>query len=155
MVSNNADRDTTFSITNTKLYFPVVTLSTQDNTKLLEQLKSGFKRTINWNKYQSKVSTQRKNQYLDYLINPTFQEVNRFFVLSFEDEAQRTSYKLYYLPNVEIKNYNVIIDEQNFFDQPVKHKLMTSDSIQKMATGEGDDYTTGCLLDYNYFKKTL
>ena len=155
MVSNNADRDTTFSITNTKLYFPVVTLSTQDSTKLLEQLKSGFKRTINWNKYQSKVSTQRKNQYLDYLINPTFQEVNRFFVLSFEDEAQRTSYKLYYLPNVEIKNYNVIIDEQNFFDQPVKHKLMTSDSIKKMATGEGDDYTTGCLLDYNYFKKTL
>ena len=72
MVSNNADRDTTFSITNTKLYFPVVTLSTQDSTKLLEQLKSGFKRTINWNKYQSKVSTQRKNQYLDYLINPTF-----------------------------------------------------------------------------------
>ena len=83
ILTNVAAQATTFSITDTKLFVPVVTLSTQDNAKVLEQLKSSFKRTINWKKYQSKVSTERQNQYLDYLIDPSFQEVNRLFVLSF------------------------------------------------------------------------
>ena len=87
------DQGATFSIIDAKLYVPVVTLSTQDNAKLLEQLKSDFKRTVNWNKYQSKISTERENQYLDYLIDPSFQEVNRIVILSFEDEARRTSNK--------------------------------------------------------------
>ena len=72
---------TTFAITDIKLYVPVVTLSTLDNTKLLQQLKSGFRRTINWNKYQSKISTESLNEYLDYLIDPSFQGVNRLFIL--------------------------------------------------------------------------
>ena len=88
-----ANQGATFSIIDAKLYVPVVTLSTQDNAKLLEQLKSDFKRTVNWNKYQSKISTERENQYLDYLIDPSFQEVNRIVILSFEDEARRTSNK--------------------------------------------------------------
>ena len=88
----------TFSITDTKLYVPVVTLSTQDNAKLLEQLKSGFKKTNNWSKRQTKVSTERQNQYLDFLIVPSFQEINRLFTLLYESEAQRTIYKIYYLP---------------------------------------------------------
>ena len=73
-MASNADQETTFSITDTKLYVPVVTLSTRDNAKLLEQLKSGFKRTINWNKYLSKILTETPNQYLDYLIDPSFQD---------------------------------------------------------------------------------
>ena len=105
-----------FTITDTKLYVPVVTLSTQDNAKLLQQLKSGSKRTINWNKYEPKVTVEQQNQYLDFLINPSFQGVNRLFVLSFENNGGRTSYTKYYLPLVEIKNYNVVIDGQNFFD---------------------------------------
>ena len=72
----------TLSITDTKLYVQVVAISTQDNTELLEKLKSGFKRTINWNKYQSKISTVTQIQYLDYLIDPSFQGVNRLFVFS-------------------------------------------------------------------------
>ena len=72
----------TLSITDTKLYVQVVATSTQDNTELLEKLKSGFKRTINWNKYQSKISTVTQIQYLDYLIDPSFQGVNRLFVFS-------------------------------------------------------------------------
>ena len=80
--TNVAAQAATFSITDAKLYVPVVTLSTQDNAKLFEQLKSGFKRTINWNKYQTKVSTERINRYLDFLIDPSFQGVNRLFVLS-------------------------------------------------------------------------
>ena len=79
-------------ITETKLYVPVVTLSTQDNAKLLQQLKSGFKRTINWNKYESNIKTFAQNRYLNYLINPSFQGVNRLFVLSFENEDDRTSH---------------------------------------------------------------
>ena len=75
------DQGTTFTITDTKLYVPVVTLSTQDNAKLLEQLKSGFKRKINWNKYEPKVTLVQRNQYLDFLINPSFQGVNRLFVI--------------------------------------------------------------------------
>ena len=80
--------DGKFQITETKLYVPVVTLSTQGNAKLLQQLKSGFKRTINWNKYESSVKTFTQNRYLNYLINPSFQGVNRLFVLSFENENE-------------------------------------------------------------------
>ena len=86
------------------------------NAKLLEKLKSGFKRTISWNKHQSKKWIEIPNQYLDYLIDPSFQDVSKVFVLSFEDEAQWTSYKRYHLPNVEIKYYNAMIDGQKVFD---------------------------------------
>ena len=82
-VISSANGETKFSITETKLYVPVVTLSTQDNAKLLQQLKSGFKRTINWNKYQSSIKTYAQNRYLNHLVNPSFQRVNRRFVLSF------------------------------------------------------------------------
>ena len=90
-------------ITETKLYVPVVTLSTQDSAKLLQQLKSGFKRIINWSKYELSVKTFAQNRYLNYLINPSFQGVNRLFVLSFENEDQRKSHSSYYLAKVEIK----------------------------------------------------
>ena len=74
------------------MYVLVVTLSDQDNVKLLVQLKSGFKRTINWNKYQSKVSTEAQNPYLDYLVDPSFQEVNRLFALLFEKSEDTTTH---------------------------------------------------------------
>ena len=75
--TNAEAQATTFSITDAKVYVPVVTLSAQDNVKLLEQLKSGFKISINWNKYQIKASTERINQYLHFLIDPSSQGVNR------------------------------------------------------------------------------
>ena len=81
-----ATGETKSNITDIKCYVLVVTLSIQDNGKLLQQLLSGFKRTVNWNKYQTKVSTQGQNQYPDFLIDSSFQEVNRLFVLSFENE---------------------------------------------------------------------
>ena len=81
-----APQATTFLITDTKLYIPVVTLSTQDNDKQLQQLKFGSKTTVNWNKYQSKVSPEKLNEYLDFLINPSFQGGNRLFILPFENE---------------------------------------------------------------------
>ena len=106
-VITNSVGEGKYGITETKLYVPVVTLSTQDNAKLLQQLKSGFKRTINWNKYESSVKTFAKNRYLNYLINPSFQRVNRVFVLSFENEDQRKSHSTYCLLKIEIKDYNV------------------------------------------------
>ena len=114
-----ANQVPTFTITETNLYVPVVTLSTQDNAKLLPQLKSGFKRTISWNKYLSKPELLAQNPNLNHLVKLRFQGVNRLFVLSFENDPQRTSNKRYYLPNVEIKDY-VMTDGKNFFDQPVK-----------------------------------
>ena len=129
----------------------VVTLSTQDNAKLSQQLKWAFNRTINWNKYEPNISPKRQNQYLNFLIGPSFQVLNRLFVLSFENENDRTVHTKYYLPTVEIKDYNVMIDAKNFFDQSVKSSVKTYDNIRKPATGQGDDYTTGCLLDYNSF----
>ena len=156
IVSNIAENhETPFAIADTKLYVPVVILSNQDISKLLQQLKSGFKRAVNWKKYQSKETIQVPNPYLNFLIDVSFQEVNRLFVLSFENKDDRTVHTKYYLGTVEIKNYNVMIDGQNIFEQPVKNDLKTYDNIRKIAISQGDDYTTGCLLDYIYFKKIL
>ena len=143
----------TFKITDTKLYVPVVTLSIQENAKFLQQLKSGFKRVINWNKHLSKPKLLAQNQNLNHLVEPSFQGVNRLFVLAFENDDDRTSHSGYYLPNVKIKDYNIMINGENFFDQPIKNNKITYKN-RKIATGQGDDYTTGCLLDYPYFMDT-
>ena len=140
-----------FAISGTKLYVPVITLSTQDNSKLLQQLKSGFKRVINWNKYLSKPELLAQKPNLNHLVEPSIQGVNRHFVLAFENDTQRKSHSGYYIPNVEIKDY-VMINGENFFDLPIKNNKVTYENIRKIATGQGDDYTTGCLLDYPYFK---
>ena len=150
--TNITNQNATFTTTDTKLYVPVVTLSTQDNAKLLQQLKSGFKRVINWNKYLSKPELLARNSNLNQLVEISFQVVNRLFVLAFENDTRRTSAKGYNLPNMEIKDYNVVINGENFFDQPIKNNKVTYENIRKISTGQGDDYTTVCLLDYPYFK---
>ena len=149
-VITNSNGAGTFAITDTELYVPVVTLSTQENTKFLQQLKSGFKRVINWNKYLSKPELLAQNPNLNHLIEPSFPGVNRLFVLAFENGNHRTIHDRYYLPKVEIKDYNIMINGENFFDQPIKNNKVTYENIRKIATGQGDDYTTGCLLDYSY-----
>ena len=145
IASTAANQNPTFQINDTKLYVPVVTLSTQENIKLRKQLESGLKRTINWNKYLAKTKTQAQNIYLDFLIDASFQGVTRLFVLSIKDNNGRESHKKYCPLTVEIKDYNVMIDERNFCDQPIKNDLKTYDNITNIATGQGDDYTTGCL----------
>ena len=151
--TNVANQGPTFTITETNLYVSAVTLWTQDNAKLLPQLNSGFKRTISWNKYLAKPELLPQNANLNHLIEPSFHGVNRLFVLAFGNDAQRVSNKRYYNSSVEIKDYNVMIDGKSIFDQPVKDDKVTYENIRKIATGQGDDYTTGCLLDYTYFKK--
>ena len=146
----DAPTSATFKITDTKLHVPVATLSTKDDNNFLEQLKSGFKRTIKWNKYRSEMTNQTKTNHLNYLIDPTFTKVNRLFVLSFENE-DIISFLKYYLPKVEIKDSNVLIDGKSFFDVPVKNKAEAYEKI--MSIGKTYDYTTGNLLDYGYFSK--
>ena len=117
-----------FEIIDTKLYVPVATFSKEKGTKLLEQLKTGFKGTIKWNKYRSQITIQPQNNNLNYLIDPTFTNVNRLFVLSFQRIAgennttkdYRDSFSHYYVPNARIKDFNVLIDGESFFELPVK-----------------------------------
>ena len=131
----------------------VVTLSKENDAKLLEQLKSGFKRTTKWNKYRSQMTIQPQNN-LNYLIDPTFMNANRLFVLSFprnNNSDSRYSFSNYYVPKVKINDFNVLIDGESFFDLPVKNDEEAYEKIMDMSNN--NDYTTGNLLDYAYFKK--
>ena len=124
-----------FQITHTKLYVPVVTLSKENDIKLLEQLKTGFKRTIKWNKYKSQITVQPQNNNLNYLIDPTFTKINRLFVLPFartNADDNRDSFSDYYVPNDEIKDFNVLVDGKSFFDLPVKNEEKAYQKIIEM-----------------------
>ena len=139
---------------NLKLYVPVVTLSKENDTKLLEQLKSGFKRTIKWNKYRSQMTVQSNNNNLNYLIDPAFTNVKGLFVLSFTRTNagdNRDPFSDYYVPIVKIKDFNVLIDRKSFFDLPIKNVEKTYEKIINM--NNNNDYTTGNLLDFAYFKE--
>ena len=113
VASTANNQNPSFQINDTKLYVSVVTLSTQENMKLLKQLGSSFKWTIYWNKYLAKTTNQTQNIYLDYLIVPDFEGVNRHFVLVFKVHNGQESLSRYYLPTVEMKDYNVTIDGKN------------------------------------------
>ena len=129
-------------------------MSKENDTKLLEQLKSGFKRTIKWNKYRSQMTIQPQNNNLNYLIDPTFTNVNRLFVLSFARNIigdDRDSFSDYYVRNVETKDFNVLIGGESFFDLPVKTEEETYEKIMDMSNI--NDYTTGNLVDFGYFKE--
>ena len=144
----------TFKITDKKLFVPFVTLSKENDIKLLEQLKSGFKTTIKWNKYRSQMTIQPQNNNVNYLIDPTFMNVNRLFVLSFprnNNTDSTYSFLNYYVPKVQIKDFNVLIDGKNFFDLSVKNEEEAYEKIIEMSNN--NDYTTGNLLDFAYFKK--
>ena len=143
----------TFQINNAKLYFLVVTLLINDNTKFLENIKQGFKRTISWDKYRSEITNQPKNNNLDYLIDKTFRNINRLFVLSFKNgnnDPTINSFDRYYIPLVELIS-NVLINYKPFFDQPVKNKQEAYEKPVEMS--RNCDYTTENLLDYLYHQK--
>ena len=109
--------DAIFEITDIKLFVPVVSLSKENDIKILEQLKTGFKRTIKWNKYRSPMSIQPQNNNLNYLIDPTFTNVNRLFVLSFprnNNTDSRYSFSTYCVPEVKINDFNFLIDGKSF-----------------------------------------
>ena len=148
---DNAPTGATLAINNCKLYVPAVTLSKDDETKLLTNLKSGFKREIIWNKYRSQMTTEAVNNNLNILIDPAFTNVNRLFVLAYQNPDDRQSFSHFYLPRVMVKDYNVIIDKLAFFDLPIKTEEEAYEEI--IDVSRNNEYTTGNLLDYDYFKK--
>ena len=152
--------DTIFKITNTKLYVPIVTLSSKDNVKLAKLLEEGFKRSVYWNEYLTKIESRNldNNNLTRFPLDAFFQGVRRLFVLAFDNiengakKVERNSHTKYFLPSVDITNYNVLIHDRNFYDQPINELIKQYDEIRKTATRQREDYTTGCLLDYQYFK---
>ena len=150
-VVNGSPTGATLAINDCKLYVPVVTLSKDDEIKLLTNLKSGFTREIIWNKYRSQMSTEAINNNLNILIDPTFTNVNRLFVLAYQTADDRHSYSQFYLPKVMVKDFNVIIDKLAFFDLPIKTEEEAYEKIIDIS--RNNEYTTGNLLDYDYFKK--
>ena len=151
VVRNNAPTGATFSIIDCKLYVPVVTLSKDDEIKLLTNLKSGFQREIIWNKYRSQMTTEASNNNLNILIDPTFTNVNRLFVLAYRTADDRQSFSQFYLPRVMVKDFNVIIDKLAFFDLPIKTE---EEAYEKIIDISGNnEYATGNSLDYDFFKK--
>ena len=145
------DIGATLGITDCKLYVAAVTLSKDDEIKLLTNLKSGFKREIIWNKYRSQMTTEAINKDLNILIDPTFTNVNRLFVLAYQTADDRQSFSQFYLPRVMVKDFNVIIDKLAFFDLPIKTEEEAYEKIIDIS--RNNEYTTGNLLDYGYFKK--
>ena len=132
---------------------------------MTKQLNEGCKRSFYWNEYKSKIETKDLDNasITRFLLDLSFQGVNRLFVLAFNNtiqnvsknpinRVQRDSHKKYFLPRVDITTSNVLIDGRNFYDKPINDQIKKYDEIRKIATGKGDDYTTGYLLDYQYFK---
>ena len=152
----------TFTITEAKLYVLIVTLSTEDTTELLKLLSEVFKRPVYWN--TNKVIAE-KPYHVDAPIRETIdsscQGINRLFVLAYEggdNTVTANFHRRYFLPRVEIKNYNIEIDGRNFDDQPINNQetndlVKQHDELRKVSTGQGDDYTIGCLLDFAFFKR--
>ena len=146
-----APTDATLAINDCKLYVAAVTSSKDDEIKLLTNLKSGFTREIIWNKHRSQMSTEAINNNLNILIDPTFTNVNRLFVLAYQDADDRQSFSQFYLPRVMVKDFNVIIDKLAFFDLPIKTEEEVYEKVIDIS--RNNEYTTGNLLDDDYFKK--
>ena len=149
--SSGAD-SATLEVTDTKLYVPVVTLSAEDNVKLVKELNEGFKRPVYWNKYKvidhkvAKIAAANAEKHIRELLDSSYQVVKRLYVLAYDNTAgskqnPNDSFKKYFLPRVKIENY-IKIDGRNFYDQPIHD-----------STGKDNDYTTGCLLGFAFFQK--
>ena len=163
-ILSSAGNTAKFAITDAKLHVPIVTLSTKDSANLAKQLNERFKRSVCWNNYEAKpakVIEQGKNIY--ELLNASFQGVKRLFVFAYaiaappaggnsDNTAGIKSNRKYILPRGEIKNYNVLIDRRNFDDQPINDIIKQYDEVRKVSTSYGEDYATGCLLDYVYLQ---
>ena len=156
-VLSNSVGNSTFTITDAKLYVLVVTLSTVE-FKIIYLL-AGFKRPVYWSKYKIIPNkTYDENDNIRELLDSSYQGDKRLFVLAYIDQggANRVtadSHRKYFLPRIKIENYNIEIDGRNFYDQPINDSIKQYDEIRKISTGQGDDYTTGCLLDFAYFGK--
>ena len=159
----NQNQNSIFQITKCELYIPIVTLNTENNNKLSELISKGFERNLVWNQYKSKIERvtipQNDNRFRRTTLDASFQGVSKLFAAAYEtDDIERNanteeSRRRYYLPRAEIKDYNILIDGRNFYDQNVNSSIVKYNELLKMTTGRLEDYSTGCLLDYDYYIK--
>ena len=157
MLSTGAG-EAVFTINDTKLCVPVVTLSKEDNKDFIEQQNKGFQRSIYWNEYKTKEINEDADANVFKYINldPSFQGVNRLFVMAYNranGQPTRNGQRKYHLPRINLNKYNVIIDGRNFYDNPIESDIEKYRELKKVMIGKGEDYTAGSLLDYNYFDK--
>ena len=155
----NQNQNSIFQITKCELYIPIVTLNTENNNKLSELLSKGFERNVVWNQYKNKIEgvtiPQNDNRFRKTTLDASFQGVSKLFAVVYEtDDIERNanneeSRRRYYLPRTEIKDYNVLIDGRNFYDQDVNSSIVRYNELLKMTTGRLEDYSTVCLLDYD------
>ena len=151
----------TCKITDAKIYVPVVILSTEDSTKLAKQLREGFKKPFYWDKYEiTDKKSYNSGATIKELLDYSDQAVKkRLFVLAYNNtDANRVdadSFKKYFLPRVKIVNCKIEINRKTFYDQPINDSIKQYGEVRKVSTGQGDDYTAGCLLDFVYFEKTI
>ena len=147
-----------FIINDTKMYVPVVTLSKEDNKDFIEKQNKGFQKSIYWNEYKTKELTENADANVFKYINldPSFQGVNRLIVMAYnrvDGQPTRNRQQKYYLPRIDLKIYNVIIDGRNFYDYPIESDIEKYRELKKVMIGKVEDCTTGSLLDFNYFDK--
>ena len=147
-----------FIINDTNMYVPVVTLSKEDNKDFIEQQNKGFQRSIYWNEYKTKEINENAAPNVFKYINlgPSFQGVNRLFVMAYNsanDQPNRNGRQKYYLRRISLNKYNVIIDGRNFYNHEIESDIEKYRELKKVMIGKGEDYTTGSLLDFNYFLK--
>ena len=152
-VLSSTDQNSIFQITKRELYIPVVTLNTKSNNKLSRLLSEGFERTVVWNKYKSKTEEinipANNNNFKRTALDTSFQVISRLFAAAYKtgdmqrNNDQALSRKRYYLPKVEIKDYNVLIDGGNFYDQNVSSSIVRYKELLKMTTERPEDYSTG------------
>ena len=152
----------TFKITDAKLYVPIVTLSAEDNVKLSKLLGEGFKRSIYWNGYKVidnkvvKIATNNEEKYITELLDSSWQGVKRLFVLVYnnkegDNEVSVDSFKKYFLPRFKITILKLMVEI--FMVSQLMTQLNNMMKSEKISTGQGDDYSIGCLLDFAYFEK--
>ena len=175
--ANQGANSSTFKKIKTELYVPVVTLNTEDNDKLNQLLDTEFKRKVYWNEHKSEIETitqvNNNNYYKRTLLDAVIPGVNRLFLAGFNDndalaenaaneerinnsarnKVERNGFAKYFLPRVDIKDYNVLIDGRNFYDQNISDHFKKNEELRKVMTGRRKDYTTGSLLDYDYWKR--
>ena len=157
-VLSTGDGDVVFIINDTEMYVPVVTMSKEDNKDFIEQQNKGFQRSIYWNEYKTKEINENADANMFKYINldPSFQGANRLFVMAYNranGQPTRNGRRKYYLPRIDLEKYNVIIDGRNFYDNPIESDIEKYRELKKVMIGKGEDYTTGSLLDFNYFDK--
>ena len=157
-VLSTDDGNAVFIVNDTKMYVPVVTLSKEDTKDVIEQQNKGFQRSNYWNEYKIKeINENADANVFKYInLNPSFQGVNRLFVMAYNranGQPTRNGQQKYYLLRIALEKYNVIIDGRNFYDNPIESDIEKYRELKKAMIGKGEDYTTGSLLDFNYFDK--